>query len=105
LLPCRREDGPGRQLIPDFLIAGHADRLAAIDRGYLRRYFPNLALLPDPLTQASHKINNQDDQQDQTEGAATDDRPAEIKAAAAEQKKKDQNQDHKVHRKDSNIRF
>lgn len=36
-------------LIPDFLIAAHAqidcDRLAAADRGYLRRYFPELSLL------------------------------------------------------------
>lgn len=45
----RREGGPREHLIPDFLIAAHAvteaDRLAAVDRGYLRRYFPNLALL------------------------------------------------------------
>jgi len=36
-------------MIPDFLVAGHAlhqaDRLAAIDRGYLRAYFPSLRLL------------------------------------------------------------
>jgi len=35
--------------IPDFLIAAHAqaqaEHLAAKDRGYLRRYFPDLAVL------------------------------------------------------------
>jgi predicted nucleic acid-binding protein len=45
----RREGGPRSHMIPDFLVASHAlhqsDRLAAIDRGYLRRYFPNLKLL------------------------------------------------------------
>jgi predicted nucleic acid-binding protein len=48
-LRYRREGGPRRHLIPDFLIAAHAsmqaDRLAAIDRGYLRAYFPALRLL------------------------------------------------------------
>lgn len=48
-LRYRREGGPRLHLIPDFIIAAHAslqaDRLAAIDRGYLRRYFPNLTLL------------------------------------------------------------
>ena len=45
----RKEGGPRAHLVPDFLIAAHAqvqcDRLAAIDRGYLRRYFPRLKLL------------------------------------------------------------
>ena len=45
----RREGGPREYFVPDFLIAAHAqvqcDRLAAIDRGYLRRYFPRLRLL------------------------------------------------------------
>jgi predicted nucleic acid-binding protein len=48
----RREGGPREHLIPDFLIGAHAqtqaDRIAAIDRGYLRRYFPRLPVLkPD----------------------------------------------------------
>lgn len=45
----RREGGPREHLIPDFLIAAHAqtqaDCIAAIDRGYLRRYFPGLRVL------------------------------------------------------------
>jgi predicted nucleic acid-binding protein len=45
----RREGGPREHLITDFLIGAHAqvqaDRMAAMDRGYLRRYFPRLRLL------------------------------------------------------------
>ncbi len=45
----RRQGGPRTTLIPDFLIAAHAgeqaDCLAAVDRGYLRTYFPDLTLL------------------------------------------------------------
>ncbi|MDX2226281.1 MAG: type II toxin-antitoxin system VapC family toxin [Verrucomicrobiae bacterium] len=45
----RRQGGARTQLLPDFLIAAHAmcqaDRLAAIDRGYLRAYFPKLRRL------------------------------------------------------------
>ena len=48
-LRYRREGGPRLHLLPDFLIAAHAalqaERLAAIDRGYLRMYFPDLKLL------------------------------------------------------------
>lgn len=45
----RDTGGPREFLIPDFLIAAHAqidcDRLVAADRGYLRRYFPDLTVL------------------------------------------------------------
>ena len=45
----RSEGGPREHLVPDFLVGAHAqrqaDRIAAIDRGYLRRYFPRLRIL------------------------------------------------------------
>jgi predicted nucleic acid-binding protein len=45
----RREGGPREYLMSDFLIGAHAqqqaDRIAATDRGYLRRYFPRLRVL------------------------------------------------------------
>ncbi|MES2708279.1 MAG: PIN domain-containing protein [Verrucomicrobiota bacterium] len=45
----RQAGGPRQHLVPDFLIAAHAqtqaNRLAAIDRGYLRKWFPQLVLL------------------------------------------------------------
>jgi predicted nucleic acid-binding protein len=46
----RQAGGPRQHLVPDFVIAAHAqiqaNRLAAIDRGYLRKWFPELRLLP-----------------------------------------------------------
>ncbi len=48
-LRYRRAGGPRTHLIPDFLIASQAlvqaNQLAAMDRGYLRTYFPKLKLL------------------------------------------------------------
>ncbi len=48
-LDYRRAGGERSTMVPDFLIAAHAqvqcDRLAAIDRGYLRKYFTGLKLI------------------------------------------------------------
>jgi predicted nucleic acid-binding protein len=45
----RQAGGPRQHLVPDFVIAAHAqtqaNRLAAIDRSYLRKGFPQLTLL------------------------------------------------------------
>lgn len=45
----RKAGGPREHLVPDFIIAAHAQthahRLAALDRGYLRKWFPTLLLL------------------------------------------------------------
>ncbi|MEO0452600.1 MAG: type II toxin-antitoxin system VapC family toxin [Verrucomicrobiota bacterium] len=45
----REARGPREHLIPDFLIAAHAqvvcDRLLSPDRGYLRQYFPDLHVI------------------------------------------------------------
>lgn len=47
----RREGGSRTVLLPDFLVAAHAqvraDRLVTRDRGFARRYFPKLEVL-DP---------------------------------------------------------
>lgn len=48
-LKYRKQKGKREHLLPDFLVAAHAatqaDRLAAMDRGYLRTYFPQLQIL------------------------------------------------------------
>ncbi len=45
----RQQGGPREHLVPDFLIGAHAmeqaDSIAAVDRGYLRRYFPKLKVV------------------------------------------------------------
>jgi predicted nucleic acid-binding protein len=45
----RDRGGPREHLIPDFLVASHAlidcARLAAADRGYFRRHFPELRVI------------------------------------------------------------
>lgn len=45
----RDQGGPREHLIPDFLVAAHGlvecDRLLSPDRGYLRRYFPDLTVV------------------------------------------------------------
>jgi predicted nucleic acid-binding protein len=45
----RKAGGPREHLLPDFLIGAHAqvqaDGLAAMDRGYLRRYFASVSLV------------------------------------------------------------
>jgi predicted nucleic acid-binding protein len=45
----RQAGGPRQYLVPDFVIAAHAqtqaNRIAVIDRGYLRKGFPHLTLL------------------------------------------------------------
>ncbi len=52
----QHEGGPRDYLIPDFLIGAHAltqaGQLAAIDRGYLRRYFPRLKVVTPGMSKA-----------------------------------------------------
>lgn len=50
----RKEGGPRKTILPDFLVAAHAatqaDSLATEDRGYLRAYFPSIRLLAPPAS-------------------------------------------------------
>ena len=49
----RTQGGPRNRIVADFLIGGHAyvqaDRLLSRDRGFVRRYFPDLVVL-DPTS-------------------------------------------------------
>jgi len=62
----RMSGGPRTHLIPDFLIAAHAqtqaNRLAATDRGYLRTWFSDLQLLAPGtrLKKPESRSQNQD---------------------------------------------
>ena len=49
----KSKGGTRTALVPDFLVAAHAathaTALATTDRGYLRNYFPKLALITSPI--------------------------------------------------------
>ena len=49
----RQAGGPRQQILPDFIIAAHAkiqaNRLAALDKGYFRKWFPDLPILTPPM--------------------------------------------------------
>ncbi|MCK6556840.1 type II toxin-antitoxin system VapC family toxin [Candidatus Binatia bacterium] len=48
----RREGGPREHPLPDFPVGARAEKqadgIAAVDRGYLRRYFPRLKVVQPP---------------------------------------------------------